>query len=109
VSATTPFLIACGVIALVSIPLILKVVPPNRWYGFRTTRTLSNEDLWFRANRIAGWAFLAAAGTTAAILILAPEVASAGYGALVLAVSIGVALVVSVIYVRRASVAGGTR
>jgi uncharacterized membrane protein len=100
-SAAIPFLIACGVIALVSIPLILKVVPPNRWYGFRTTRTLSNEDLWFRANRIAGCALLAAAGATAAILVLAPEVVSAGYGALVLAVSVGIALCVSVIYVRR--------
>jgi SdpI/YfhL protein family len=108
-NATIPFLVACGVIALVSIPLILKIVPPNRWYGFRTTRTLSNEDLWFRANCIAGWAFLAAAGTTAAILVLAPEVASGGYGALVLAVSIGIALIITVVYVRNSSVVGETR
>ena len=108
-NAAIPFLVACGVIALVSIPLILKVVPPNRWYGFRTTRTLSNENLWFRANRIAGWAFLAAAAVTAAILILVPEVASRGYGALVLAVSIGIALIISVVYVRKSSVAGETR
>jgi uncharacterized membrane protein len=108
-SAASPFLVACAVIALVSVPLILKAVPPNRWYGFRTTRTLSNEDLWFRANRIAGWAFLAAAGTTAAILVLAPGVASAGYGALVLAVSIGIALCISVVYVRGASDSGETR
>ena len=84
-----------------SIPLILRAVPPNRWYGFRTTRTLSNEALWFRANHFAGCAFLIAAGTTAVVLVLAPQVAS-GYGALVLAVSIGVALFVTLAYVRRA-------
>ena len=101
-SASTPFLVACGVIAAVSVPLILRAVPPNRWYGFRTTRTLSNEKLWFRANHFAGWAFLAAAGTTAAVLVLAPEMAS-GYGALVLAISIGIALIVTLAYVRRFS------
>jgi len=101
-SASIPFLIACAVIAAVSVPLILRAVPPNRWYGFRTTRTLSNEKLWFRANHFAGWAFLAAAGTTAAVLVLAPEMAS-GYGALVLAVSIGIALIVTLAYVRRFS------
>jgi uncharacterized membrane protein len=108
VSAAIPFLVACGVIAAVSIPLILKAVPPNRWYGFRTTRTLSDRDLWFRANHFAGWAFLAAAGTTAAVLVLAPEVAS-GYGALVLAISVGVALFVTLAYVRRSSAEGADR
>lgn len=107
-SAATPFLVACGVIAAVSVALILKAVPPNRWYGFRTTRTLSNHDRWFRANHFAGWAFLAAAGTTAAVLLLAPEVAS-GYGALVLAVSVGVTLFVTLAYVRRSSAEGDKR
>ncbi len=101
-SASTPFLVACGVIAALSVPLILRAVPPNRWYGFRTTRTLSNEKLWFSANHFAGWAFLAAAGTTAVVLVLAPEMAS-GYGALVLAVSIGIALIVTLAYVRTLS------
>jgi|KBSMisStaDraftv2_1062788.scaffolds.fasta_scaffold60339_5 uncharacterized membrane protein len=107
-SASIPFLIACAVIAAVSVPLILRAVPPNRWYGFRTTRTLSNEKLWFRANHFAGWAFLAAAGATAAVLVFAPEAAS-GYGALVLAVSVGVALLATVAYVRRFDAEGDER
>jgi len=102
VSASTPFLVACGVIAAVSVPLILRAVPPNRWYGFRTTRTLSNDKLLVLANHLAGWAFLAAAGTTVAFLVLAPEMAS-GYGALVLAVSIGIALIATLAYVRTVS------
>lgn len=74
-SGTTPFLIACGLIAAVSIPLILKAVPPNRWYGIRTPHTLGNEDLWFRANRFAGWAFLLASIASAATFVWVPEVA----------------------------------
>jgi uncharacterized membrane protein len=107
VSATGPFLAASVVIALLSVPLILKVVPPNRWYGIRTAQTLSNRELWFRANRFAGWAFLAAAGVSTAALVLAPEVASA-YGALILVVPIGVALGVSLAYLRWSGAAGST-
>jgi uncharacterized membrane protein len=37
-----------------SIPLIQKRVPPNRYYGFRTARTLSNPEIWYTVNRISG-------------------------------------------------------
>jgi uncharacterized membrane protein len=106
VSAATPFLVACGVIALVSIPLILKIVPPNRWYGLRTRQTLSNQELWFRANSFAGWAFFVAAVVSSVVFTLAPEVASA-YGALVLVVPIGVALGLSIVYLRKSNATGG--
>jgi uncharacterized membrane protein len=39
----------------ISIPLILEKVPPNSWYGFRVTKTLSNERIWYAANRVAGF------------------------------------------------------
>jgi uncharacterized membrane protein len=35
-----------------SVPLMLKKVPPNNWYGFRTPKTLSDEKIWYEANRI---------------------------------------------------------
>ncbi len=35
---------------LISLPLVLKLVPLNRWYGFRTRKTLSNADIWYEAN-----------------------------------------------------------
>jgi hypothetical protein len=50
---------------------------------------------------------LAAASVSAAALVLAPEVASA-YGALILVVPIGVALGVSLAYLRRSGVGRGT-
>jgi hypothetical protein len=35
---------------LISIPLVLRIVPPNLFYGFRTRKTLSNTELWYEAN-----------------------------------------------------------
>lgn len=37
-----------------SIPLIQKRVPPNRYYGFRTAKTLSQPKIWYEVNRIQG-------------------------------------------------------
>ena len=47
-------------ILLLSIPMILGKVPPNGAYGFRTAKTLSSPDVWYPANRAAGWFMLAA-------------------------------------------------
>lgn len=43
-----------------SIPLILRKVKPNIWYGFRTPRTLSDGELWYDANQFGGKALLVA-------------------------------------------------
>lgn len=37
-----------------SLPLIQERIPPNRFYGFRTPRTLSDPKIWYRVNRISG-------------------------------------------------------
>ena len=44
-----------------SIPMILGKVPPNWLYGFRTPKTLSSPEVWYPANRAAGWFMVAAA------------------------------------------------
>ena len=72
-----PILIPVGILFIVlSVPVILKMVKPNPWYGFRTPKTLSNEGVWYRANYVFGWD-LAGAG---AIIILAgfmmPDIAT---------------------------------
>ncbi|MFT5585998.1 MAG: putative membrane protein [Cognaticolwellia sp.] len=41
-------------IAGLSVPLILQKVPPNRIYGFRSKRTLADEQVWYRVNRLGG-------------------------------------------------------
>jgi uncharacterized membrane protein len=65
-----------ALIAALAIPLAIKAVPPNRFFGIRTARTLGDRELWFRINRFAGCTFLLAAALTACIYVLAPALAS---------------------------------
>ena len=37
-----------------SIPLIMRKVPPNAFYGCRTRKTLSDPKIWYEANHISG-------------------------------------------------------
>ena len=53
-------------LAALSIPLILGRVPPNHWYGFRTSKTLRSAKLWRAANHYAGWCLLATGAATVA-------------------------------------------
>ena len=101
------FLVPCAIIAVASIPIMLNLVPPNRLYGFRTRRTVANRELWFRANRFAGFACFIAAGVSAVIFVRHPEYAVAGSpaGLVIFVVPLVIALAASFAYVRRA--AGG--
>src|SRR5688572_16446387 len=48
-------------IAALAIPMVLRRVPPNGLYGFRTTKTLSSTEAWYKANHVSGLYMLAAA------------------------------------------------
>lgn len=51
-------LVAYAVPALLialAIPMVLGRVPPNHWYGFRTSKTLASPEIWYVANRVGGW------------------------------------------------------
>lgn len=37
-----------------SIPLIQNRVPPNRYYGFRIAKTLSDPKIWYEVNHLQG-------------------------------------------------------
>ena len=37
-----------------SVPLILRKVPPNIWYGFRVKATLEDEAIWYPVNEYTG-------------------------------------------------------
>ena len=51
-------ILACAsLFALMAIPLILRKIPRNGAYGFRTPKTLSNDELWYKANAYFGRAF----------------------------------------------------
>ena len=95
------FLAASGVVAAAAIPLILKIVPPNRFYGFRTSRTLSNRELWLRVNRFAGWALLIAAAVSTSAFVLSPEMASGRSFLGIFLIPLMTALGASVVYLRK--------
>jgi uncharacterized membrane protein len=63
------------VIAAVSVPLILRRVPPNGVYGFRTNLTWSSTDIWYSANAFMGWALLVAAIISGGALTILPATA----------------------------------
>lgn len=51
-----------GLLCVVCVPLIFRRIPPNRFYGFRTAKTLSDERIWYEANATGGkWLFAAGA------------------------------------------------
>ena len=62
---------ACVVYAIVGLPLILRIVPPNGVYGFRVAGT-GNAAMWYPANAFLGWALVAAAVCAAVLLITLP-------------------------------------
>jgi len=69
--------LACDALfCLVSIPLILRRVPPNPVYGYRTRTTLRDADVWYKANAHFGRWFLAASIGTAAAFLLFTRVVS---------------------------------
>jgi len=53
-----PFQIPAILILIASIPLVIGIVPRNRVYGIRTCKTLSDDSVWYPANRFGGWALI---------------------------------------------------
>ena len=50
----TAYFIAGLVLFGVGVPLLRRWIPRNRLAGFRTSKTLSNDRVWYEANRVAG-------------------------------------------------------
>ncbi|MBN2046485.1 MAG: SdpI family protein [Anaerolineaceae bacterium] len=42
-----------------AIPLMMKKIKPNYFYGFRVRKTLQNEDIWYEVNQYAARYLLA--------------------------------------------------
>ena len=48
-------LLGAGLLFLsLGIPLFQQRVPPNYWYGCRTTKCLSDQKIWYAVNRVTG-------------------------------------------------------
>ena len=57
-----PFAIPALILCIVAVPLVLGLIPRNRFYGMRTPQTLSDDGMWYRGNRLAGAAVMIASG-----------------------------------------------
>jgi hypothetical protein len=95
-------------IVVLAVPLIAGIVPPNRWYGFRTPKTRSSREIWYSANRASGLYLLAAAVLAIMFNIILlqtqtdwPESRLASWMAASVVVSVLLALVFSLIHLRR--------
>ncbi len=45
-----------GLLFLVlGVPLIMRRVGPNSFYGFRTAKSMSTPEIWYAANEVSGW------------------------------------------------------
>jgi hypothetical protein len=53
-----------------AIPLILRKVSRNCAYGFRTSKTLSSDEIWYDANAYFGRAFFIANFVTAILMLI---------------------------------------
>jgi SdpI/YfhL protein family len=67
---------SCIGLAVLSIPLILRMVPPNGVYGFRVAATQSSPAIWYSANAFMGWALFVAAVISAGVLAVLPVTAN---------------------------------
>lgn len=52
------FIIA-GILEIIqAIPLVLEKIKRNRLYGFRTPKTFSSDEIWYKANKYVGKDFV---------------------------------------------------
>lgn len=64
---------SCVMWVLISVPLILKLIPPNGIYGFRIPATQASRAIWYPANAFMGWALSVAAVVSATLIGVLPE------------------------------------
>lgn len=91
----------CIVLIVISIPLILRVVPPNGLYGFRTAATQSSRAIWYPANAFMGWALSIAAVISAILLVMLPATVTRWLVWATFLVPLAAALAASFVYVNR--------
>src|SRR5437868_6948065 len=64
------FVLVGGIFVALGIPLKQGRVPPNRFYGFRTPRTMTDEKIWYPANRVLGIDMIRAGVVIVAVSLL---------------------------------------
>jgi uncharacterized membrane protein len=68
-----PFFIPSALILLLSLPLVFGWIPRQSFYGARTAKTLSSDDIWYPANRFAGITLVASSCVYIAVAWSLPD------------------------------------
>ncbi len=82
--------------AVISIPMIQRLVPPNPFYGFRVRKAFSSPEIWYEINAYSGKRLLVVglvSALLAALLYMVPGLGLDIY-ALTLAVVVAIGLIV---------------
>lgn len=66
---TIVLLLACVIVATAGVPLMLKLIPQNPYYGYPARSIKSRPHHWVQVNVFAGRALAVAAGFSAFILM----------------------------------------
>ena len=69
---TQPFAVPALVLFIAAVPLVLGLIPRNRFHGMRTPQTLSDDGVWYLVNRLAGVAVMLASGVYGAVAVAWP-------------------------------------
>ena len=64
------FLVIGALFVVLGVPLKQGRIPPNHFYGFRTPRTLTDEKVWYPANRVLGIDMIRGGVVIAAVSLL---------------------------------------
>lgn len=67
-----PFLLVGPLLVALALPLILRKVPPNPWYGLRVAATFADKWVWYEANARSGRDFLILGVVQTATALFAP-------------------------------------
>jgi hypothetical protein len=67
-----PFAIPSAILVLLALPLVLGLVPRNRYFGVRTPAALADDATWYRVNQAAGLAFLLAGAVYGVVALALP-------------------------------------
>ena len=57
-----PFAIPIMLLFIGALPLLVGLIPRNRFYGIRTMKTLSDDRVWYPVNRLAAVTVMIATG-----------------------------------------------
>jgi len=67
-----PFITPAILIMLFSLPLCLKLIPRNRYYGIRTAITLLDDAAWYKINQFGGFGMVASGSIYLCTAIFVP-------------------------------------